>query len=103
MDKIIEIKSSKNFPDSKTYRFQCDCLSAADAMDIDVEEAAKAEKFFIIRMDFIGTSKWDRIKYAWQILRGRWCWREFIVRQSKEDYQALSDIFNPDRKFSELP
>ncbi len=104
MEKIIEFKKDKIFPgNSKYYRFQCDCLSPEDAMDIDVESCGKTDedKYFIISMCFSGTGFWRRLRYAWQILRGYWCWRDFPVRP--EDAKNLSDIFNPDKKFSELP
>ena len=95
MDKILETK------ESKLYRFQCDCLSAEDAMDIDIEKVGKCEKYIIVNMNFYGNGKWDRIKYAFQILRGFWNWREFVVRS--EDAKCLSDIFNPDKGYEELP
>jgi len=104
MEKLLEFKKGKLFDESsKYYRFQCDCLSAGDAMDIGVDSSGKndEEKYFTITMHFYGTDVWSRIKYAWQILRGEWAWREFIVRE--EDIKNLSDIFNPDKKFSELP
>jgi len=99
--------------DSKTYRFQCRCLSAEDAMDLTVSKADGEDelkvitdkcpegKFHILCLDFIGTGLWSRIKYAWEILRGRWCWREFVVREA--DAKVLSDIFNPDIPFENLP
>ena len=104
MEKLLEFKKGKIFDeDTKYYRFQCDCLTAADAMDISVDSCGKDNegKFFTITMDFRGTGFWDRVKYAFQILRGYWTWREFVVR--KEDTGPLSDIFNPTKKYSELP
>ena len=104
MEKLLEFRKGKLFgQDSKYYRFQCDCLSAADAMDVCVESTGKdnEDKFFIITMNFLGTGFWNRMKYAFQILKGHWAWREFVVRQ--EDTQDLSDIFNPGKKYSELP
>ena len=104
MEKFLEFKKGKSFDENaKYYRFQCDCLSAADAMDIGINSCGKDDegKFFVITMDFRGTGVGDRIKYAWQILRGHWNWREFVVRE--EDHKNLSDLFNPDKKFSELP
>lgn len=87
MEKILE------FEDSKHYRFQCDCLTPSDAMDVDVEIGG-GKKYITIAMYFLGNGIWDRIKYAYWILRGRWQWREFAVRE--EDYQHLSDIFKPE-------
>jgi len=104
MEKLLEFKKGKIWDENSThYRFQCDCLSASDAMDIRVDSQGKDDKgkFFIITMNFLGTGHWDRIKYAWQILRGHWAWREFVVR--KEDAGHLSDIFNPDKGYDELP
>ena len=86
---------------SRWYRFQCDCLHAADAMDVGVDEAGKDGKWFQISMQFNSDSLIDRMKYAWQILLGHWTWREFVVR--KEDEKVLSDIFNPDIGYSKLP
>ena len=104
MEKLLEFEKGKVFNEpSKYYRFQCDCLTPGDAMDIDVEACGINDegKFFIITMSFLGTGFWDRVKYAFQILRGHWNWREFVVRE--EDTKILSDIFNPERKYSELP
>ena len=102
MEKLLEFEKGKlSDENSKHYRFQCDCLTAADAMDITVDEVHDGGKYFVLTMDFRGMSCWDRIKYAWQILRGHWTWREFIVRE--EDTRHLSDILNPDKKYSELP
>ena len=101
MEKLLDFKKRRKDDDaSKLYRFQCDCLSADDAMDIDVEETSTDKKFIIIRMDFESTDFWNRLRYAWQIVRGHWGWREFVVRE--EDFKDLSDIFNPDKKYSEL-
>lgn len=68
-------------------------------MDIEVENYDGEKKQIIITMDFLGDSFWGRIKYAWQILRGHWSWREFIVRE--EDHENLSKVFG--NKYSELP
>ena len=104
MEKLLEFQKGKLFDEnSKYYRFQCDCLTPADAMDICVDSCGKGDedKYFTITMSFVGTGVWDRIKYAFQILKGNWTWREFVVRN--EDVKSLSDIFNPDKKYSELP
>lgn len=102
MEKILTFEEGNPLNNAScTYRFQCNCLSTQDAMDIDIENCGEYGKFFIIRMDFLGTGFWDRIKYALQIVRGHWSWREFVVRD--EDAKTLSDIFNPDKRYSELP
>ena len=104
MEKILEFKKGKIFDEaSKLYRFQCDCLSAKDAMDIMIDSWGRDDegKFFTITMDFLGIVFWDRLKYAMQIIRGHWTWREFVVRE--EDTKHLSNIFNPEKKFSALP
>lgn len=104
MEKLLEFERGKLGEErSKCYRFQCDCLTPADAMDIGVEAWGKDDefKYFTISMYFCGASLWDRIKYAWQIIWGWWAWRDFVVRDT--DCQHLSDIFNPDKNFSELP
>ena len=98
MDKLLDFPRDEAF---KHYRFQCDCLSAEDAMDISIEEGVPESKCFTITLTFIGSGLYSRIKYAFQILRGHWTWREFVVRD--EDTRYLSDIFNPDKNFSELP
>ena len=104
MEKLLEFEKGKLL-DERTimYRFQCDCLTASDAMDISVDSTGKDDegKYFNITMSFVDSDLWNRIKYAFQILRGDWCWREFIARP--EDAKNLSDIFDPDKKFSELP
>lgn len=104
MDKILEFKKGKiNDKNSKYYRFQCDCLTPEDAMDIEVESWGEDDenKAFTISMYFRGCDLWSRIKYAIAILRKNWCWREFVVR--KEDCKYLSDIFNPKKGYSKLP
>lgn len=101
MEKLLDFKKGKITDDYKLYRFQCDCLSAQDAMDIDAECWHDDNKFLTIRLDFTYDNFWERLKYAWQILRGHWTWREFVPRD--EDYGNLADIFNPDKGFSELP
>lgn len=98
MEKLRSFDKSTDLPKSMWIRFQCDCLHAADAMDIKIEDYDS--KFITVTMNFVGTSFWDRVKYAFQILRGRWSWREFIPRQ--EDYQSLSDIFSLDKSYSDL-
>jgi len=105
MEKLLDFKKGEPIEGvaSKYYRFQCDCLNAADAMTLGVDSCGKNDegKFFTICMDFYGTGVWDRIKYAWQILRSQWSWREFIIRE--DDLKPLINILNPDKKFSELP
>lgn len=85
--------------DYRMYRFQCDCLQSLDAMDIEVE-SVDGKKFIILSMYF-HDSFLKRIKYAYQIIKGRWTYRDFIPR--KDDYKYLSIIFNPDKSFKELP
>jgi len=48
---------------------------------------------------------WSRVKESISVLRGNWNWREFIVSQggSEDDDKMISDIFNPDKTFEELP
>ena len=73
MEKILNFKrtSIDDFP-SCAYRFQCDCLHAADAMDVDVDSEGTAgeHKYVTLRMDFVGDSFFHRLKYAFEILRG---------------------------------
>jgi hypothetical protein len=104
MEKLLDFPKRKWSENrSKFYRFQCDCLSPEDAMDISVDSYGKSDeyKYFIISMQFLGGGFWERLKNAWQILTGHWNWREFIVRQ--DDLKNLSTIFDPDKTFSELP
>ncbi|KKL90938.1 hypothetical protein LCGC14_1899710 [marine sediment metagenome] len=101
MEKILDYEKGKCFDDFKMYRFQCDCLSAQDAMDINVESYHENKKWFSICLSFQHNSLWERLKYASQIIRGHWTWREFIPRE--EDYGNISEIFNPDKGYSELP
>ena len=104
MEKLFDYKKGKIHEEhTKLYRFQCDCLTPSDAMDLSVDSWGKDDegKFFTITMNFIGTGFWDRVKYASQILRRQWCWREFVVRE--EDTKYLSEIFDPNKSYSELP
>ena len=99
MDKLLDFKKGKITGDYKMYRFQCDCLTASDAMDIDIENCNESGKYITIRMDFRCDSFWTRLKYAWRILNRHWTWREFIPRE--DDYDSLSNIF--DKPYDELP
>ena len=101
MEKLLDFTKDKFTEDFKLYRFQCDCLTAQDAMDVDVDCNGDGDKFVTLRMDFNSNSFFSRLKYAYQILMGHWTWREFIPRE--EDYGNLMDIFNPDVKYNELP
>ena len=103
MEKLQEFNKTNWDCKTNMYRFQCDCLSASDAMDVSVDSYGEDDegKFIILTLDFKGNSFLSRIKYAWQIIRGHWAWREFVVRE--EDFGSLSEIFNPDKKYSELP
>ncbi len=103
MEKLLEFDKKIFGEQSKYYRFQCDCLDASEAMDIAVEAwgADDTKKHITLFMTFYGTGLWDRVKYAFAILRGHWSWREFIVRE--EDYKDASEIFDPIKKYSELP
>lgn len=105
MDKLLVI-NKKDFGDEhhyRMYRAQCDCLDAADAMDIDVESWGMDDekKYITLRMDAPRDGFIGRIKLTWNVLLGKWSWREFNIRQ--EDLKDLSDIINPDKKYSELP
>ena len=96
MEKLI------NSEDSQTYRFQCDCMSPEDVIDVHVEMFRIDDKYFTIDMNYYPESFWKRIKEAIKLIKGGgWNWRGFIVRP--EDRKNLSEIFNPDKKFSELP
>lgn len=104
MDKILEFEKGKLFDEnSKYYRFQCECLSPEDAMDIEVTSADKdgESKYVVITMHLKREGLWGRIKDAISLLRGDYCWREFVVR--KEDMKYLSDIFNTKKGYSKLP
>ena len=105
MDKIYSYPEFKGDSPVSLYRFTCDCLSVEDSMDILVEGVGKdnEDKFITITMDLRSDSFFKRIKYAWLVLFNKWSWREYIVHQSEQDYEALSEIFNPNKKYSELP
>ena len=87
MEKLI------NEDDYIMYRFQCRCLSPEDAMDISLEDIVT------ITMNTNVHGFWNKLKYAFDILRGWHTWREFIVRE--DDLKDLSDILNPDKKTSD--
>ena len=97
MDKIIDIPSRAR----KVYRFQCDCLTSQDALTIEVEGYGEGNKVILFTLDFYHNDLGARLKYAWQIVRGHWTWREFVPR--KEDYQHISELLSPGKKFNELP
>ncbi len=103
MEKLLDFGKGKLMGASKVYRFQCDCFTAADAMDVSVDACGKddEDKYITLTLDFKDRSFWRRMVYASQILRGHWTWREFCLRQ--DDFAWLSDIVDPDNKFSELP
>ena len=104
MEKLLDFKPGVvKKTATKMYRFQCDCLTAQDAMDVSIESEGEDDegKYIILTFDFKNTNFWGRVKYAWEILKGDWTWRNFVVRE--EDLKDLSDIINPGKKFSELP
>jgi hypothetical protein len=43
----------------------------------------------------------QKVKSAWQVLRGSWCWREFVVRD--KDLKTLSAILDPATKLEDMP
>jgi len=100
MDKLFDFKKDEH---SKLYRFQCDCITPEDALDIMVESQGKdnEEKFITITLYLIRMGLWQRIKDGMNILRGKHTWREFIPR--KEDYKNFSEILDPNKKYSDLP
>jgi len=105
MEKLVQIDKEDTYSGKhyRMYRVQCKCLYSADAMDIDVDSEGKdgERKYITLRMDTNHDSFFNRLKFAFNVFRNKWAWREFIVRQ--EDMKELSDIFNPDKKYSELP
>jgi hypothetical protein len=103
MEKILTfLKGKIHESDEKIYRFQCDCLSPEDALDISVEEPGnEGKKYIQLTLNNVDASFKERLNHAWHVLIGNWGWREFVIRE--EDYQNLSDIFNPDKKLSDLP
>ena len=104
MEKLIELRKGKVFDEnSKYYRFQCDCLSPEHAFDIGIDSMGKddEEKYITITWHMIGESLSLRLKYIWQIFRNHRTWVEAVVRQ--EDMKNLSEIFDPNKKYSELP
>ena len=104
MEKLLEFKKGKVWDEnSKMYRFQCDCLTASHAIDVNVESYGKddEQKYISVYMDFINDGFFDRLKHAWQVFMMKWAWREFYFRA--EDYKNISEIFDPNKKFSELP
>jgi len=104
MEKLLEFSKGKLWGENaKYYRFQCDCLSPRDAFDVSVDSYGKDDegKYITLTWHTIGIGLRGRLRYAWQILRQHRTWVEVTVRQ--EDLKYLSDIFNPDKGFSELP
>jgi hypothetical protein len=104
MEKLLHfLKNEINENEEKVYRFQCDCLSPEDALDISVENYGNTDgkKYIELSINNCDFGFMERLKHAWKVLTGRWGWREFCFRE--EDYKNLSIIFDPDKKFSDLP
>ena len=104
MEKIFHfLKGKVNEHGEKVYRFQCECKSPEDALNISVEAYGENEEKKTIELSLNNTDSglFDRIKHAWKVLWGNWGWREFAFRE--EDFKNLSDIFNPDKKLDDLP
>lgn len=97
------LKNKTNEQTEKVYRFQCECLMAKDALDIDIEAYGidREGKDIVLSLDNTDSGLMERIRHAWHVLIGNWGYREFTVR--KEDFKNLSVLFDPDKKFSELP
>jgi hypothetical protein len=100
LDKLQDFKPTTKMDASKLYRFSCDCYSPEDALDISVDDI-EGEKYITITTGFFHHNLWFRVKAAFKMLKGEWMWDSFCVR--KEDTKVLSDIFNPDVKYKELP
>lgn len=80
MEKLLELE------DGTFYRFQCECLSPEDAMDVEVNEYGISFSMrYEPRVKFL-----QRVKDAISVLRGRFCWSEFILRE--EDRAELRKI-----------
>ncbi len=103
MEKLQDFDKGKLMGASKMYRSQCDCFTAADAMDVTVDACGRddEDKDITLTFDFKDRSFWRRLAYAWQIVRGHWTWREFCLRQ--DDCGPLSEILDPGKTYSELP
>jgi hypothetical protein len=106
MEKLLDFDKESSANDEKRYRMyraQCDCMSAPHAMDIDVEVWGQNDehKAITIRMDTLPGGFWSRVREGWNVFRGKWSWREFVVRS--EDYKQISEIFDPDKKYQDLP
>ncbi len=104
MEKLLNIPKEK-FGDKtsyRLYRLQCECPQAIEALGIDVESYNKDNegKSITLRLD-VPNSLTDRLSLAWNVLFKGWGWRDFCVRE--EDFKPLSEIFNPNKKYSELP
>jgi len=97
------LKNKINEHGEKVYRFQCDCKMPEDALDIDVEAFGDDDekKSIMLSLNSTDNGFFERLQHAWHILKGDWGWREFSVRE--EDFKDLSEIFNPDKKLSDLP
>lgn len=89
-----------HYDDSVLYRFSCSCLSADHSMDVFVEKVGENDTYITLYMNFADTSLFSRVKYAWQIVRGWWTWRDFVIRE--DDHKNLVDIFKAE-KFDKLP
>lgn len=69
MEKILELEDG-------ITRFQCDCLSPEDALDVEVSK----DFGITITMIYEPVGFWKRVKEAISVLRGKFCWREFVLR-----------------------
>jgi hypothetical protein len=104
MEKMGEfLKGKVNDNNEKVYRFQCDCKMPEDALDIDIETWGENDdkKSIMLSLNSTDFGLRERIKHAWHILKGDWGFREFSVRE--EDFKNLSEIFDPNKKLSDLP
>jgi hypothetical protein len=97
------LKNKINEHGESVYRFQCECKMPEDALDIDVEACGENDekKSITLSLGNIDAGFFERLQHAWKVLTGRWGWREFCVRE--EDFKNLSEIFDPDKKLSDLP
>ena len=83
MEKIFETK------DSITYRFQCDCINPACAIDLEVDKVGRPLVFFCF-YDIVHMMS-QRIKWAWRMIRtGEGLVDEFVIRE--EDISNIISV-----------
>jgi hypothetical protein len=77
---LKKLEKLLNYEDYKLYRFQCDCLSPEDALDVVIDSYC-----ITISMNRVPSNLKEKIKDIINVLRGEWTYREFILRENDRE------------------